>query len=78
MVEKCRRPGGPAYYSKQKLVAAACALPAERGFGAMIPQMFLQQYGVGHGANITTFWSRGRKGSCSIRSGTRGKHDRVP
>lgn len=50
MVEKRRGPGRPAYDSKQKLVAAACALLAERGFEATSPQMFQQRSGVGHGS----------------------------
>lgn len=50
MVEKRRGPGRPAYDSKQKLVAAACALLAERGFEATSPTMVLQRSGVGHGS----------------------------
>lgn len=50
MVEKRRGPGRPAYDSKQKLVAAASALLAERGFEASSPQMFQQRSGVGHGS----------------------------
>lgn len=49
MVER-RGPGRPAYDSKQKLVSAACALLAERGFEASSPQMFQQRSGVGHGS----------------------------
>lgn len=49
-MEKRRGPGRPAYDSKQKLVAAACALLAERGFEASSPQMFQQRSGVGHGS----------------------------
>jgi len=45
-----RGPGRPAYDSKQKLVAAGCALLAERGFEATSPQMFQQRSGVGHGS----------------------------
>ena len=59
MVEKRRGPGRPAYDSKQKLVAAACALLAERGFEATSPQMFQQRSGVGHGRAMirTCGWS---------------------
>ena len=49
-MEKGRGPGRPAYDSKQKLVAAGCALLAERGFEATSPQMFQQRSGVGHGS----------------------------
>lgn len=49
-MEKWRGPGRPAYDSKQKLVAAGCALLAERGFEATSPQMFQQRSGVGHGS----------------------------
>ena len=49
-MEKRRGPGRPAYDSKQKLVAAACSLLAERGFEATSPQMFQQRSGVGHGS----------------------------
>lgn len=45
-----RGPGRPAYDSKQKLVAAACALLAERGFEATSPQMIQQRSGIGHGS----------------------------
>ena len=34
MVEKRRKPGRPAYGSREKLIAATCALLAERGFEA--------------------------------------------
>ncbi len=50
VVEKRRRPGRPAYDSKQKLVAAACVLLAERGFEATSPTMVLQRSGMGHGS----------------------------
>lgn len=50
MEERRRGPGRPAYDSKQKLVAGACALLAERGFEATSPQMFQQRSGVGHGS----------------------------
>jgi AcrR family transcriptional regulator len=50
MVEKRRGPGRPAYDSKQKLVAAMCALLAERGFEATSPTMVLQRSGIGHGS----------------------------
>ncbi|MFT4231044.1 MAG: TetR/AcrR family transcriptional regulator [Microbacterium sp.] len=49
-MEKRRGPGRPAYDSKQRLVAAACTLLAERGFEASSPQMFQQRSGVGHGS----------------------------
>ena len=49
-MEKGRGPGRPAYDSKQKLVAAGCALLAERGFEATSPQMVQQRSGVGHGS----------------------------
>lgn len=47
MLER-RGPGRPAYRSKQKLVAAACSLLAERGFEATSPQMIQQRSGIGH------------------------------
>lgn len=50
MAEKRRGPGRPAYDSKQKLVAAMCALLAERGFEATSPTMVLQRSGIGHGS----------------------------
>lgn len=50
VAEQRRGPGRPAYDSKQKLVAAGCALLAERGFEATSPQMFQQRSGVGHGS----------------------------
>ena len=50
MVVKRRGPGRPAYDSKQKLVAAMCALLAERGFEATSPTMVLQRSGIGHGS----------------------------
>ncbi len=50
MVEKRRGSGRPAYDSKQKLVAAMCALLAERGFEATSPTMILQRSGIGHGS----------------------------
>lgn len=49
MLER-RGPGRPAYGSKQKLVAAACSLLAERGFEATSPQMIQQRSGIGHGS----------------------------
>ena len=62
MVEKRRGPGRPAYDSKQKLVAAACALLAERGFEATSPQMFQQRSGVGHGSMYHHFPGKGKEG----------------
>lgn len=50
VAEQRRGPGRPAYDSKQKLVAAACALLAERGFEATSPQMIQQRSGIGHGS----------------------------
>ncbi len=50
MVEKRRGPGRPAYDSKQELVAAMCALLAERGFEATSPTMILQRSSIGHGS----------------------------
>lgn len=50
MSEIRRGPGRPAYDSKQKLLTAACALLAERGFEATSPQMIQQRSGVGHGS----------------------------
>lgn len=61
-VEKRRGPGRPAYDSKQKLVAAACALLAERGFEATSPQMFQQRSGVGHGSMYHHFPGKGKEG----------------
>ena len=62
MAEKRRGPGRPAYDSKQKLVAAACALLAERGFEATSPQMFQQRSGVGHGSMYHHFPGKGKEG----------------
>lgn len=62
MAEKRRGPGRPAYDSKQKLVAAACALLAERGFEATSPQMFNQRSGVGHGSMYHHFPGKGKEG----------------
>jgi AcrR family transcriptional regulator len=62
MVEKRRGPGRPAYDSKQKLVAAACALLAERGFEATSPQMFQQRSGVGHGSMYHHYPGKGKEG----------------
>ena len=61
-VEKRRGPGRPAYDSRQKLVAAACALLAERGFEATSPQMFQQRSGVGHGSMYHHFPGKGKEG----------------
>ena len=61
-MEKRRGPGRPAYDSKQKLVAAACALLAERGFEATSPQMFQQRSGVGHGSMYHHFPGKGKEG----------------
>jgi len=57
-----RGPGRPAYDSKQKLVAAACALLAERGFEATSPQMVQQRSGVGHGSMYHHFPGKGKEG----------------
>lgn len=62
MVEMRRGPGRPVYDSKQKLVAAACALLAERGFEATSPQMFQQRSGVGHGSMYHHFPGKGKEG----------------
>ena len=62
MAERRRGPGRPAYDSKQKLVAAACALLAERGFEATSPQMFQQRSGVGHGSMYHHFPGKGKEG----------------
>ena len=61
-MEKRRGPGRPAYDSKQKLVAAACALLAERGFEATSPQMFQQRSEMGHGSMYHHFPSKGKEG----------------
>jgi AcrR family transcriptional regulator len=50
MVEKRRKPGRPAYGSREKLIAATCALLAERDFEAISPTMILKRSGVGHGS----------------------------
>ena len=62
MVEQRRGPGRPAYDSKQKLVAAACSLLAERGFEATSPQMFQQRSGVGQGSMYHHFPGKGKEG----------------
>lgn len=62
MMERRRGPGRPAYDSKQKLVAAACSLLAERGFEATSPQMFQQRSGVGHGSMYHHFPGKGKEG----------------
>lgn len=45
-----RRPGRPAHGSREKLIGAACALFAERGFTATSPTMILKRSGIGHGS----------------------------
>lgn len=50
MTSQRRRPGRPAHGSREKLVAAACELFAERGFTATSPTMVLDRSGVGHGS----------------------------
>lgn len=50
MTPQRRRPGRPAHGSREKLVAAACELFAERGFTATSPMMVLDRSGVGHGS----------------------------
>ena len=50
MTPQRRRPGRPAHGSREKLVAAACDLFAERGFTAASPTMVLDRSGVGHGS----------------------------
>lgn len=50
MAEKRRGPGRPAYDSKQKLVTAASALLAERGYEATSPKMILDRAGIGQGS----------------------------
>ena len=62
MVEMRRGPGRPAYDSKQKLVAAGCALLAERGFEATSPVMIQQRSGVGQGSMYHHFPGKGKEG----------------
>ena len=62
MMERRRGPGRPAYDSKQKLVAAACSLLAERGFEATSPLMFQQRSRVGHGSMYHHFPGKGKEG----------------
>lgn len=62
MAERRRGPGRPAYDSKQKLIAAACVLLAERGFEASSPQMFQQRSGVGHGSMYHHYPGKGKEG----------------
>lgn len=50
MPQQRRGPGRPAYDSKQKLVAAASALLAERGYEATSPKMILDRAGIGQGS----------------------------
>jgi AcrR family transcriptional regulator len=50
MHQQRRGPGRPAYDSKQKLVAAASALLAERGYEATSPKMILDRAGIGQGS----------------------------
>jgi len=50
MARSSKPVGRPAYDSKQKLVAATCALLAERGYEATSPQMILQRAGIGQGS----------------------------
>lgn len=50
MTSQPRRPGRPAHGSREKLVAAARGLFAERGFTATSPTMVLDRSGVGHGS----------------------------
>lgn len=61
-MEKRRGPGRPAYDSKQRLIAAACSLLAERGFEAMSPQMIQQRSGIGHGSMYHHFPGKGKEG----------------
>ncbi len=57
-----RRPGRPAYDSKQKLVAAMCALLSERGFEATSPLMIQQRSGIGQGSMYHHFPGKGKEG----------------
>lgn len=50
MTSQRHRPGRPAHGSREKLVAAACELFAERGFTPTSPTMVLDRSGVGHGS----------------------------
>lgn len=50
MAPQRRRSGRPAHGSREKLVAAACYLFAERGFTPTSPTMVLDRSGVGHGS----------------------------
>ena len=50
MPQQRRGPGRPAYDSKQKLVTAASALLAERGYEATSPKMILDRAGIGQGS----------------------------
>lgn len=50
MPQQRRGPGRRAYDSKQKLVAAASALLAERGYEATSPKMILDRAGIGQGS----------------------------
>lgn len=70
-MEKRRGPARLACDSKQRLVAATCALLAQRGFEATTPQMFQQAPGWVTGACITAARARRRKGSRATRSAMR-------
>lgn len=50
MVGRRRGPGRPPLGSREKLVTAACALLAERGYTAMSPQMVIDRSKIGHGS----------------------------
>lgn len=64
--------------SKQKLIAAACALLAERGFEATSPQMFQQRSGVGHGSMYHHFPGKGKEGLALDAISHMRQHDRIP
>lgn len=58
MTSQRRRPGRPAHGSREKLVAAACELFAERGFTATSPTMVLIGPVWATGACTTTSTAR--------------------
>lgn len=66
MTSQRRRPGRPAHGSREKLVAAACKLFAERGFTATSPTMVLGRSGVGHGSLYHYFDSKEALGLTAI------------
>lgn len=67
MVEVRRGPGRPAYGSREKLVAATCALLSERGLEATSPTMIVKRSGVGQGSMYHHFEGKNDVALAAIR-----------